>query len=137
MGRTEDAAIDFHLFFVKNVLTRFQRAGDFHLVQSRTTLLVLSAMARPQVFLFLPEEAVSENRFVAVLGEIHVHSCGIIIVRHGGHVHGDFFCFLFTRFAVSLSSSNLFFSSFDASFDPLFCVSRGFVHKGLDSARSL
>ena len=69
-------------------------------------------------------EHLSVRRFIAVLGEIHVHSWGIIVVRHGGHVYGDFFCFLFTRFAVSLSSSNLFFSSFDASFDPLSCVSR-------------
>ena len=93
--------------------------GDFHLVHSPGL--------RPGHDLrssFLPEEAVSEKRFIAVLGEVHIHSWCIIIVRHGGHVHGDFFCFLFSRFAVSLSSSNLFFSSFGASFDPLSWVPR-------------
>ena len=41
--------IDFHLFFVKNVLKRFQRVGDFlSCTQSRMTLLVLSARTRPQ-----------------------------------------------------------------------------------------
>ena len=46
------------------------------------------------------------------MGEIHLHFWSFIFVRHGGHVHRDFFCFLFTRFAVSLSSSS-------ASLDPL------------------
>ena len=45
-------------------------------------------------------------------------------MRHGEHVHRDVFCFLFPRFAAAHSFSNLFFSSSDASFDPLSWASR-------------
>ena len=101
-----------------------------------TALHVPSARARPQVFLST-REAVSEERFVAVLGDVHLHCCSFFVVRHGGHVHRDVICFLFLRFAVTHSFSILFFFSFDVSFDPFSLVSRRSDHKGLDSAGSL
>ena len=66
-----------------------------------------SARARPQVFL-LPGKPVSEMRFIAVLGKVHLHCCCFIVVRHGGHVHVDVFFFLFLRLATTHSFSNLF-----------------------------
>ena len=50
---------------------------------------------------FLPEQAVSEKRFIAFLGEVHLHCWCCIVVRHGVHVHIDVFCSLFPWFAVS------------------------------------
>ena len=96
--------------------------------RSRPTLVVLSARARPQVFLFTRRGSVGEALHCC-LGEIHLHSWSFIVLRHGGHVHRDFFGFLFTRFAVSLSSSNLFFSSSDASFDPLSWLVRDLIKR--------
>ena len=53
----------------------------------------------------------------------------------------DVFCFLFLRLAAAESSSNLFFSSIDVSFDPMshgdvITVICGMEHRGLDSAGS-
>ena len=77
---------------------------------------------------FLPEKVVSEKRFVAVLGEVHLPCWSVIVVRHGGHVRRDVFCFLFTRFAAAQSFSNLFISSIDVSFVPMSWESRGCDH---------
>ena len=79
---------------------------DFHLVHGPGRHSLFLRPGHDLRSSFLPEKAVSEKRFVAVLGEIHLHSWSFIIVRHGGHVHRDVFCFLFTRFAVTHSSSN-------------------------------
>ena len=57
---------------------------------------------------FLPEKAVSEKRFIAVLGEVYLQRWSCIVVRHGGHVHRDVFCSLFPWVAASFSFSSLF-----------------------------
>ena len=77
---------------------------------TRAALCVPSTRARPQVFL-LAEKAASENRFIAVLGEVHLPCWRFIVVRHRGSAHWDVFSFLFTRLAAAHSFSNLFFSS--------------------------
>ena len=53
---------------------------------------------------FLLEKAVSEKCFIAVLGEVHLHCWSFIVVRHGGHVHRDVFCFLFLRLETLIPS---------------------------------
>ena len=50
---------------------------------------------------FIPNKAASEKRFIAVLGEIRLHRWSCTVVRHGGNVHRDVFCSLFSWFAAS------------------------------------
>ena len=78
----------------------------------QTALYVPSARTRPQIFLYTRKGSVGEALHCC-FGEVHLHYWSCIVVRHGGHVHRDVFCSLFTRFAASYSFSNLFFSSFD------------------------
>ena len=60
---------------------------------------------------YYPKRLFQEKRFNAVLGEVHLHCWNFIVVRHGGHVHRDVFCFLFLRLALTHSFSILSFSS--------------------------
>ena len=98
--------------------------GDFHLVHGPGRHSLFLRPGHDLRSSFLHEKAVSERRFFAVLGKVHLSYWSFIVVRHGGHVHRDVFCFLFPWFAASFSFSNLFFSSFGVSFNPISWVSR-------------
>ena len=91
----------------------------FHLVHGPGRHSLFLQPGHGLSFSSLPEEAVSEKRFIAVLREIHLHSWSFIFVLHDGHVHRDFFCFLFLSFFLEL------------------VLLTGFECQGLDSAGSL
>ena len=103
---------------------RFQRAGDFIWYTVQDDTLSSFGQGTTSGLPLYPKRQCRRSASLPFWVKFIFSPWCIIIVRHGGHVRRDFFCFLFPRFAVSLSSSNLFFSSFDASFDPLSQVSR-------------
>ena len=77
------------------------RTGDSHLVHIPRRHFMFLRPVHDLRSSTLPEKAVSEKRFIAILGEVHLHCWSFIVVRHGGHVHRDVFCCLFTRFATT------------------------------------
>ena len=69
------------------------RAGGSHLVHGPGRHSMFFRPGHDLRSSFLPEWAVSEKRFIAVLGEVHLHCWSFIVVRHGGMCTGMSFVF--------------------------------------------